>query len=208
MDIPPPTQQDCAQFDFIEGLKVHNYTKCVRSILDDYPSRARAYEQERGYAPRSIEEAGILIEQDPLYCFAASIAHYSQAYMWLAVRDSLTPHEGMLTSQVDELLPLPPQTQGQARARPRLPAAQVVHRDRHPPPARRLRRRPSGRLHLHEGPPHLPHALAQAGLPQGDLPRLRPHGPPPRLQAHPRHGLRRRRQHYDPARGLSPMPRR
>ena len=105
MDIPPPTQQDCGQFDFIEGLKVHNYAKYVRSILDDYPNRARAYEGERGYAPRSIEEAGILIEQDPLYPFAASIAHYSQAYMWLAVRDSLTPHEGMLTSQVDELLP-------------------------------------------------------------------------------------------------------
>ncbi len=108
MELPKPTQQDCAMFDFIEGIKLHNYTKFVKTLLDDYKRQAGDFERERGYPPTSVDEAGKLIQSNGLFPFAASIAYYSQAYMWTAARDSLVPHTNHLLAMEDELRPVNP----------------------------------------------------------------------------------------------------
>ena len=87
--LPPPTQHDSAYFDFLEGLKVYNYTRNIKGLLDRYEEKASEFKKERGYTPSTMEEAGHLLESELLYQFACATQHCSQHMMWSARADSI-----------------------------------------------------------------------------------------------------------------------
>src|SRR6202158_5324799 len=82
--LPPPSQQDCAYFDFIEGLKIYNYTRNVKGLLENYKEKASEFQEKKGYLPSTMEEAGRLLEPDLLYQFACATQHVAQHMMWSA----------------------------------------------------------------------------------------------------------------------------
>ena len=94
--LPPPTQHDSAYFDFLEGLKVHNYTHNVKGLLNRYEEKASEFKKDRGYAPSTMEEAGHLLEPELLYQFACATQHCAQHMMWSASADSIEAHHEKL----------------------------------------------------------------------------------------------------------------
>jgi SAM-dependent methyltransferase len=99
--LPPLSQHDCAYFDYVEGLKVYNYTRHVKTLLRDYEEKAARFEEEKGYLPSTMEEAATLIEPDPLYQLACGIQRTSQVLMWTAGIDSVKPHREQLLARLD-----------------------------------------------------------------------------------------------------------
>src|SRR6185295_14204948 len=55
--LPPLTQQDCAYFDYVEGLKVYNYTRHVKQLLEKYEEKAARFKEKNGYPPSTMNEA-------------------------------------------------------------------------------------------------------------------------------------------------------
>ena len=67
--LPPVTQEHAARLDFLEGLRLYNYRRHVRGVLD-------AYDREVGTTrPPTMASAGERIKGQPLYQFAAAIQH-------------------------------------------------------------------------------------------------------------------------------------
>jgi ubiquinone/menaquinone biosynthesis C-methylase UbiE len=94
--LPPPSQHDSAYFDFLEGLKVYNYTHNIKGLLNRYEETASEFKEERGYAPSTMEEAGCLLEPELLYQFACATQHCAQHMMWSASADSIAEHRERL----------------------------------------------------------------------------------------------------------------
>jgi len=96
--LPPVTQAHAARLDFLEGLRLHNYRRHVRGVLD-------AFEREVGAArPGTMASAGERIKGQTLYRFAAAIQHHAQAMGWATAADSLREH----ADELDTLLATPP----------------------------------------------------------------------------------------------------
>jgi len=106
--LPPLTQHDCAYFDYVEGLKVHNYTRHVRQLLEKYDEKAAAFEAANGYPPSTMSEAAKLIEPEPLYQFACGVQHTAQHLMWAAGTDSLKPYRREILKRMEESMPARP----------------------------------------------------------------------------------------------------
>ena len=99
-DLPPAPQRDAAYFDYIEGLKRHNYRHYVRRVVDDHAAR-----QRDGARFATMEEAGAVISADPLYRVACAIQRTSQEMAWSSAARSLLPHRTALGRMLNEDLP-------------------------------------------------------------------------------------------------------
>ena len=100
--LPPVTQEHAARLDFLEGLRLYNYRRHVRGVLD-------AYDREVGTTvgttrPPTMASAGERIKGQPLYQFAAAIQHHAQVMGWATAADSLREH----ADELDVLLASPP----------------------------------------------------------------------------------------------------
>lgn len=98
-ELPAPTQEQAAHFDYLEGLRGYNYTVHVKGILD-------AYEREvvgGGRAPATMDEAAGIIAPSPLYKFAAATQHQAQKMGWNAARRSLESHTDRLAGILEEM---------------------------------------------------------------------------------------------------------
>lgn len=98
-ELPAPTQEQAAHFDYLEGLRGYNYTVHVKGILD-------AYEREvvgGGRAPATMDEAAGIIAPSSLYRFAAATQHQAQKMGWNAARRSLESHTDRLAGILDEM---------------------------------------------------------------------------------------------------------
>ena len=96
--LPPVTQEHAARLDFLEGLRLHNYRRHVRGVLD-------AFERDLGeLRPRTKASAGEHIKKQALYQFAAAIQHHAQVMGWATAADSLRDH----ADELDRLLASPP----------------------------------------------------------------------------------------------------
>ena len=98
-ELPAPTQEQAAHFDYLEGLRGYNYTTHVRGILD-------AYERESApgdSAPATMDEAAGVIAPTALYQFAAATQHQAQKMGWAAARRSLEAHTDHLAGLLGEM---------------------------------------------------------------------------------------------------------
>jgi SAM-dependent methyltransferase len=125
--LPPLTQQDCAYFDYVEGLKVYNYTRHVKQLLEKYEEKAARFKEKNGYPPSTMNEAATLIEPEPLYRFACGVQHNAQHLMWAAGTDSLKPYREKILGQMNELKPANPLGQLELHPDMDLPAWYVEH---------------------------------------------------------------------------------
>ena len=98
-ELPAPTQEQAAHFDYLEGLRGYNYTVHVKGILDAYAHR-RA---EGGSEPTTMDGAAAIIEPSPLYRFAAATQHQAQKMGWAAARRSLEDHTDRLAGLLDRM---------------------------------------------------------------------------------------------------------
>lgn len=103
-ELPAPTQEQAAHFDYLEGLRGHNYTVHVKGVLDAYARETAAGRPE----PATMEEAAAVIAPSPLYRFAAATQHQAQKMGWAAARRSLEDETdrlaGILAEMPDEPL--------------------------------------------------------------------------------------------------------
>jgi SAM-dependent methyltransferase len=106
--LPPMTQQDCAYFDFVEGLKVYNYTRHVTTLLKKYGEKAVQFEEKNSYLPSTMNEAAELIEPESLYKFACGVQRTAQQMMWAAGIDSLKPYRQQILDQMEKSMPAKP----------------------------------------------------------------------------------------------------
>ena len=98
-ELPAPTQEQAAHFDYLEGLRGYNYTVHVKGILDAYARETAS----AGSAPATMDEAGSIISAGPLYRFAAATQHQAQKMGWNAARRSLEGHTDRLAGILDEM---------------------------------------------------------------------------------------------------------
>src|ERR1051326_1916668 len=105
--LPDMSQQDYAQFDFIQGLKLYNYRRHVTAVLEHYRAEADAFRAEHG-REQSMAEAGLLIEPDPTYELACEIQRASQLMMWQAGIASLEPRRDEVLRLMEERTPAMP----------------------------------------------------------------------------------------------------
>ena len=98
-ELPAPTQEQAAHFDYLEGLRGYNYTVHVKGILDAYAGATAG----GGSAPATMDEAGSIIGSSPLYQFAAATQHQAQKMGWNAARRSLEGHTDRLAGILDEM---------------------------------------------------------------------------------------------------------
>ena len=98
-ELPAPTQEQAAHFDYLEGLRGYNYTVHVKGILDAYAHR-RA---EGGSEPTTMDGAAAIIEPSSLYRFAAATQHQAQKMGWAAARRSLEAHTDELAGLLDRM---------------------------------------------------------------------------------------------------------
>jgi len=98
-ELPAPTQEQAAHFDYLEGLRGYNYTVHVKAVLDGY-ERQRT---DGGSAPTSMDGAAAIIEPSPLYRFAAATQHQAQKMGWAAARRSLEAHTDELAGLLDRM---------------------------------------------------------------------------------------------------------
>ncbi len=90
--VPAPTQHDSAYFDYLEGVKIYNYSHHVRRILSRYADRTAA----NGATPATADEAGSIISLDPLYALAAQTQRVAQELAWQSAAASVAPHREAL----------------------------------------------------------------------------------------------------------------
>ena len=102
-ELPAPTQEQAAHFDYLEGLRGYNYTVHVKGILDAYARATAAGES----VPATMDGAASLIAPSTLYGFAAATQHQAQKMGWAAARRSLEDHTGQL-AEVLERIPAEP----------------------------------------------------------------------------------------------------
>lgn len=102
-DLPAPTQEVSARFDFLEGLRRYNYAVHVAGVLDEYEQNTAALETSGVGKPSTMEEAGDLIADTPLYQFAACIQRQAQQLGWAAAGESLQGHTEFIQRQIDTL---------------------------------------------------------------------------------------------------------
>jgi SAM-dependent methyltransferase len=100
--LPPLKQHHCAYFDFVEGLKVYNYKRNIKGLLDRYGEKAAEFKRERGYAPSTMEEAGHLLQPELLYQFACAVQHTAQHMMWSAGADSVKEHHKEILAMMQQ----------------------------------------------------------------------------------------------------------
>ncbi len=98
-ELPAPTQEQAAHFDYLEGLRGYNYTVHVKGILDAYAHRGA----EGGSEPTTMDGAAAIIEPSPLYRFAAATQHQAQKMGWAAARRSLEVHTDELAGLLDRM---------------------------------------------------------------------------------------------------------
>ena len=96
-----PPQEVSARFDFLEGLRRYNYTVHVAGVLDEYEQKAAASEADGRGRPSTMEEAGDLIADTPLYQFSACIQRQAQQLGWAAARESLKGQTEFIQQQID-----------------------------------------------------------------------------------------------------------
>ncbi len=102
-ELPVPTQEVSARFDFLEGLRRYNYTVHVAGVLDEYEQNAATAKTNGGDRPSTMEEAGSRIASTPLYQFAACIQRQAQQMGWAAARESLQSHTEFIQRQIESL---------------------------------------------------------------------------------------------------------
>ncbi|MBI4233280.1 MAG: class I SAM-dependent methyltransferase [Chloroflexi bacterium] len=107
-ELPPPTQHDAAYLDYLEGLKRHNYSRLVKAVVQNYQANVTCLEEERGYRPTTLEEAGALIKDDLVYQFACGLQRNSHLMLWRAGLDSLAPHREKILAIMAERMPTNP----------------------------------------------------------------------------------------------------
>ena len=95
-ELPAPTQEQAAHFDYLEGLRGYNYTVHVKGILDSYERSV----DTGGPRPATMAEAAAVIAPSPLYRFAAATQHQAQKMGWAAARRSLEDHTGSLAEVI------------------------------------------------------------------------------------------------------------
>lgn len=100
LTVPPPRQPEAAYLDFVEGLRIHNFTKNVRAALDWYRIEADRRQAAGQPPPGGMAEAGALIEGNLSYRFACSIQRHAQQMAWRTARESLEPHRTELTRAI------------------------------------------------------------------------------------------------------------
>ncbi len=98
-ELPAPTQEQAAHFDYLEGLRGYNYTVHVKGALDAYAHEAAAARAE----PATMDEAASIIAPSALYQFAAATQHQAQKMGWAAARHSLEGHADRLAGLLEEL---------------------------------------------------------------------------------------------------------
>jgi len=98
-ELPAPTQEQAAHFDYLEGLRGYNYTVHVKGILDAYERATTGV----GSAPATMDEAGAIIAPSPLYQFAAATQHQAQKMGWTAARLSLEGHTDRLAETLEQM---------------------------------------------------------------------------------------------------------
>ena len=86
------TLEEARRFDFLEGLRLHNYSKHVPAVLDHYSRSVAAAEAIGEARPGGPGEASRFIEHDPLYQFAAGIQRHAAVMGWSAAIESLRPY--------------------------------------------------------------------------------------------------------------------
>ena len=112
--LPPVTQQQAARFDYLEGLRLYNYTRHIPEVLERYEATVGSRR------PRTMATAGKRIKAQTLYQFAAAIQHQAQVMGWASAAESLADHGDELDALLakvpkkpkgrlvlDEVLPLP-----------------------------------------------------------------------------------------------------
>jgi SAM-dependent methyltransferase len=90
--VPAPTQHDAAYFDYLEGVKIYNYSRHVPAVLSRYFDRAAA----NGTVPVTADEAGAIISADPLYALTAQTQRVAQELAWRSAAASVAPHREAL----------------------------------------------------------------------------------------------------------------
>ncbi len=96
--LPPATQEQAARFDYLEGLRLYNYTRHIPKVLEQYEATVGSRR------PRTMATAGKRIQSQPLYRFAASIQHQAQVMGWASAAESLADYG----DELDALLANPP----------------------------------------------------------------------------------------------------
>ncbi len=98
-ELPAPTQEQAAHFDYLEGLRGYNYTVHVKGVLDAYAHRTAV----GGSEPTTMDGAAAIIEPSPLYRFAAATQHQAQKMGWASARRSLEDHTDQLAGLLDRM---------------------------------------------------------------------------------------------------------
>src|ERR1700685_4675993 len=86
--LPALTQHDYAYFDFIDGLRTHNYTAHVKALVSAYEQIA-GERDEIGRKPTTLSEVEVVMGSQPLFKWACVIQRNAQEMMWAAGRDSV-----------------------------------------------------------------------------------------------------------------------
>lgn len=94
--LPAPSQDDAARLDFIEGVRLHNYTSHISTVLDHY----REFTEAGGLTPAGLRGAGEVVEHDLVYRFAAGIQRQAQLMGWATAIESLRPDTDHLVTTV------------------------------------------------------------------------------------------------------------
>lgn len=102
-ELPAPTQEQAAHFDYLEGLRRRNYTVNVAGILEEYEREAATLEQAGARRPATMGEAGAVIAPSTLYQFAAATQHQAQKMGWAAARRSLEAHSERLAGLLEDM---------------------------------------------------------------------------------------------------------
>ena len=87
-ELPAPTQEQAAHFDYLEGLRGYTYNTHVKGILDTYERESASGDS----VPATMDEAAGIIAPGALYQFAAATQHQAQKMGWAAARRSLEAH--------------------------------------------------------------------------------------------------------------------
>lgn len=94
--LPTISQEDAARLDFVEGVRLHNYTSNIPAVLDHY----RQATQGMAEVPATWRDAGAAIVEDSTYRFAAGIQRHAQVMGWAAAIESLRSHTDELRDTV------------------------------------------------------------------------------------------------------------
>jgi SAM-dependent methyltransferase len=102
-ELPAPTQEQAAHFDYLEGLRRYNYTVHVTGVLEEYERNLASVGQAGPNRPATMTEAAAVIEPTTLYRFAAATQHQAQKMGWAAARRSLDAYTEDLIRVLDDM---------------------------------------------------------------------------------------------------------